>query len=178
MCWWSAAAAAHSACCARQQAARRWSYTDSSRCCTSDTGPGVQGIVCTAGSHIHVLSSSVCLTPSHFYYYFTWGQGLASLPFQEPNKAHRHQHNTLRYALPPPSCSPTPHPPSHLPTHPPTGQVLHRAKGDKRVKGLLAVLGDRANFGGMAQLQELRNALLDFRVRSSSADPSQPACIV
>jgi hypothetical protein len=43
-------------------------------------------------------------------------------------------------------------------------QVLQSAKGDERVKGLLTVLGDRANFGGMAQLQELRNALLDFRV--------------
>jgi hypothetical protein len=42
--------------------------------------------------------------------------------------------------------------------------VLQSAKGDERVRGLLAVLGDRANFGGMAQLQELRNALLDFRV--------------
>lgn len=30
---------------------------------------------------------------------------------------------------------------------------------------MFAVLGDRGNFGGMAQLQELRNALLDFRVR-------------
>lgn len=43
-------------------------------------------------------------------------------------------------------------------------QVLQTAKADDRVRGLLAILGDRANFGGMAQLQELRNALLDFRV--------------
>eukprot|EP00879_Flechtneria_rotunda_P028786 GHRR01031008.1.p1 GENE.GHRR01031008.1~~GHRR01031008.1.p1 ORF type:complete len:142 (+),score=42.41 GHRR01031008.1:530-955(+) len=43
-------------------------------------------------------------------------------------------------------------------------QVLHTAKTDERVRGLLAVLGDRQNFGGLAQLQELRNALLDFRV--------------
>jgi hypothetical protein len=48
-------------------------------------------------------------------------------------------------------------------------QVLQSAKGDERVKGLLTVLGDRANFGGMAQLQELRNALLDFRVRLPQA---------
>lgn len=63
-----------------------------------------------------------------------------------------------------PPCSPTPQPPNRA-THPPTRQVLNRAKVDERVKGLLAVLGDRPNFGGMAQLQELRNALLDFRVR-------------
>jgi hypothetical protein len=43
-------------------------------------------------------------------------------------------------------------------------QVLSSAKADVRVKGLFTVLGDRSNFGGMAQLQELRNALLDFRV--------------
>jgi hypothetical protein len=44
-------------------------------------------------------------------------------------------------------------------------QMLHTAKQDERVRGVLAVLGGRENFGGMAQLQELRNALLDFRVR-------------
>jgi hypothetical protein len=43
-------------------------------------------------------------------------------------------------------------------------QMLHTAKQDERVRGVLAVLGGRENFGGMAQLQELRNALLDFRV--------------
>jgi hypothetical protein len=43
-------------------------------------------------------------------------------------------------------------------------QVLSSAKSDERVRGLFTVLGDRSNFGGMAQLQELRNALLDFRV--------------
>lgn len=43
-------------------------------------------------------------------------------------------------------------------------QVLQAAKADGRVRGLLTILGDRGNFGGMAQLQELRNALLDFRV--------------
>lgn len=42
--------------------------------------------------------------------------------------------------------------------------MLQQAKGDERVRGLLAVLGGRENFGGLAQLQELRNALLDFRV--------------
>lgn len=44
-------------------------------------------------------------------------------------------------------------------------QTLHAAKTDERVRGVMAVLGGRENFGGMAQLQELRNALLDFRVR-------------
>jgi hypothetical protein len=43
-------------------------------------------------------------------------------------------------------------------------KMLHTAKQDERVRGVLAVLGGRENFGGMAQLQELRNALLDFRV--------------
>lgn len=51
------------------------------------------------------------------------------------------------------------------PLHPLSLQVLQTAKADERVRGLLAILGDRGNFGGMAQLQELRNALLDFRVR-------------
>lgn len=46
-------------------------------------------------------------------------------------------------------------------------QLLQSAKADERVRGLLTVLGDRGNFAGMAQLQELRNALLDFRVRLS-----------
>jgi len=46
-------------------------------------------------------------------------------------------------------------------------QLLQSAKADERVRGLLTVLGDRGNFAGMAQLQELRNALLDFRVRFS-----------
>lgn len=47
------------------------------------------------------------------------------------------------------------------------GALLHAlrsAKEDHRVRGLFAVLGDRANFAGLAQLQELRNAFLDFRV--------------
>ncbi|WIA17943.1 hypothetical protein OEZ85_009435 [Tetradesmus obliquus] len=50
-------------------------------------------------------------------------------------------------------------------------QVLHTAKQDARVRGLLAVLGGRENFGGMAQLQELRNALLDFRVHAKGRAP-------
>jgi hypothetical protein len=51
-------------------------------------------------------------------------------------------------------------------------QMLHTAKQDERVRGVMAVLGGRENFGGMAQLQELRNALLDFRVSILSWGPS------
>jgi len=47
----------------------------------------------------------------------------------------------------------------------PTKQILDSAKTDPRVQGLLAYLGERERFGGLAQIQELRSALIDFRVR-------------
>jgi hypothetical protein len=59
---------------------------------------------------------------------------------------------------------PPPHPP-HTHTRTPLPQALDAAKADTRVQGLLAYLGERASFEGLAQVQELRGALIDFRVR-------------
>ena len=42
-------------------------------------------------------------------------------------------------------------------------QVLDAAKRDVRVKGVLAALGGRENFEGLAQVQELRDAVADFK---------------
>eukprot|EP00878_Enallax_costatus_P020111 GHUV01021243.1.p1 GENE.GHUV01021243.1~~GHUV01021243.1.p1 ORF type:complete len:232 (+),score=82.82 GHUV01021243.1:291-986(+) len=50
-------------------------------------------------------------------------------------------------------------------------QTLHTAKSDDRVRGVMAILGGRENFGGIAQLQELRNALLDFRFTAKGRAP-------
>ncbi|KAF8062053.1 sppA [Scenedesmus sp. PABB004] len=49
--------------------------------------------------------------------------------------------------------------------------ALSDAKRDARVRGVLAVLGGREQFGGLAQLQELRNALLDFRFHTRGRAP-------
>jgi hypothetical protein len=48
---------------------------------------------------------------------------------------------------------------------PPQIQILDSAKSDPRVVGLLALLGGRERFAGVAQVQELRSAIIDFRVR-------------
>lgn len=52
-------------------------------------------------------------------------------------------------------------------------QVLDAAKNDGRVKGLMAVLGGRENFQGMAQIQAMRNAVTDFKVRQFSCKHCQ-----
>ena len=42
-------------------------------------------------------------------------------------------------------------------------QALHRAGADKRVQGIVACFGDAQQYIALAQVQELRNAVLDFR---------------
>jgi hypothetical protein len=84
---------------------------------------------------------------------------------------HQPSFSSLAESLCPPP--PPPDPFTHLsqrihPPPPPPGptrmQVLRDASEDRRCCGLLAVLGGRENFGGLAQLQELRAALLEFKV--------------
>ena len=41
--------------------------------------------------------------------------------------------------------------------------ALHRAGSDKRVQGIVACIGDAQQYVALAQVQELRNAILDFR---------------
>jgi hypothetical protein len=46
------------------------------------------------------------------------------------------------------------------------GQVvdaLHAAGTDERVKGVIAHIGSTQNFSGLAQIQELRDAVTEFR---------------
>ncbi len=43
-------------------------------------------------------------------------------------------------------------------------QVLSAARHDERVKGVVTLLGGRENFQGLAQMQELRSGVLDYRV--------------
>ncbi|KIY94877.1 signal peptide peptidase SppA, 67K type [Monoraphidium neglectum] len=51
-------------------------------------------------------------------------------------------------------------------------QALDEGKHDARVQGLLALLGGREQFAGLAQVQELRNALIDFRLHSRGRAPA------
>ena len=68
---------------------------------------------------------------------------------------------SIQSLAPPPGPSNTSYALSHsCVTFP---QVLGDAQSDTRCRGLLATLGGRENFQGLAQLQELRNALLDFK---------------
>lgn len=41
--------------------------------------------------------------------------------------------------------------------------ALYRAGADKRVQGIVACFGDAQQYIALAQVQELRNAVLDFR---------------
>lgn len=41
--------------------------------------------------------------------------------------------------------------------------ALHCAGSDKRVQGIVACIGDAQQYVALAQVQELRNAILDFR---------------
>ena len=41
--------------------------------------------------------------------------------------------------------------------------ALHAASTDERVKGVIAHIGSTQNFSGMAQIQELRDAVMKFR---------------
>ena len=41
--------------------------------------------------------------------------------------------------------------------------ALNRAGADKRVQGIVACFGDAQQYVALAQVQELRNAVLDFR---------------
>ena len=41
--------------------------------------------------------------------------------------------------------------------------ALHRAGADQRVQGIVARFGDALQYIALAQVQELRNAVLDFR---------------
>ena len=42
-------------------------------------------------------------------------------------------------------------------------EALHHAGTNPRVKGLITCIGDGQSFSGPAQVQELRNAVFDFR---------------
>ncbi len=44
--------------------------------------------------------------------------------------------------------------------------ALHHAGTDKRVQGLVACVGRHLHSGGLAELQELRNAVHDFRLHA------------
>ena len=41
--------------------------------------------------------------------------------------------------------------------------ALHAAGADERVKGVIAHIGSTQNFSGLAQIQELRDAVMQFR---------------
>ena len=41
--------------------------------------------------------------------------------------------------------------------------ALHRAGTDKRVHGVVGCVGDAQKHAGLAQVQEMRNAILKFR---------------
>lgn len=41
--------------------------------------------------------------------------------------------------------------------------ALHRAGSDKRVQGIVACIGGAQQYVALAQVQELRDAILDFR---------------
>ncbi|KAI8464184.1 MAG: peptidase family S49-domain-containing protein [Monoraphidium minutum] len=56
-------------------------------------------------------------------------------------------------------------------------RALDEAKRDARVQGLLALLGDREQFAGLAQVQELRDALIDFRGRMAQVQELRDALI-
>ena len=49
-------------------------------------------------------------------------------------------------------------------------KALDAGKRDARVRGLLALLGERSRLGGLAQVQELRAAVADFRVRGKNGE--------
>ena len=42
-------------------------------------------------------------------------------------------------------------------------EALKIAGNDSRVKGLTTIIGANQQFSGLAQIQELRNAVIDFR---------------
>jgi hypothetical protein len=55
-------------------------------------------------------------------------------------------------------------------------QALEQASKDPRVRGLLAVLGNREHLGGMAMVQELRDSIRAFNLAAAGRSAPSVAC--